>query len=71
MANIFNVLFARHRNTYLKLAIKHASWPTHIYELAHGATAHGQKDSDILHDLLDYNIIHRHHHSQNPDDYEM
>ncbi|MBQ0057353.1 MAG: hypothetical protein KBT20_06820 [Bacteroidales bacterium] len=73
---MLKVLFARHRNVYFKLAFKYWVWPTRVYALAHGASAHSSKDSEIMHDLLDRHIVHRHdshheHYSHNPDDYEM
>lgn len=68
---MLKVLFARHRATYFKLALKYWVTPGHVYKLAHGGRAHGGKDSKICHELLDLRIVHRHHYSQNPDHYEM
>ncbi|MBR0037085.1 MAG: hypothetical protein IJP70_05535 [Bacteroidales bacterium] len=64
-------LFSRHRSAYIRLAFKFNTTPEHVYKIAHGQSVHGQKDSDIMHELLDLRIVHRHRHSQNPDDYEM
>ncbi len=68
---MLKVLLAKHRLAYLKLAFKHWTTPGHVYELAHGKQPHGQKDSDICHDLLDMKIVHRHHHSHDPNHYQM
>ncbi|MBP5765057.1 MAG: hypothetical protein J6W47_08070 [Bacteroidales bacterium] len=68
---MFNFLFSHHRSTYIRLAFKFGTTPEHIYKLAHGSEVHGQRDSDIMHELMDLRIVHRHRHSQNPDDYEM
>lgn len=68
---ILKVLFARHRATYLKLAIKYFVLPSHVYNLAHGAVAHGSKDSKICHELLEMKIVHRHRYSQRAEDYKM
>ena len=71
MSNFIKLLFARHRAAYFKVSWRHFVWPARVYALAHGAQAHGHKESEVLHDLLKMKIVHRHHHSQNPDDYEM
>lgn len=68
---MLKVLFARHRSVYFKLALKYWVWPSTVYKLAHGGNAKTSKDGEILHDLLDRKIVHRHHFSQNPDDYQM
>lgn len=68
---MFKFFFSRHRSLYCRLAWKFATTPEHVYKIAHGKAVHGQKDSDIMHELMDLHIVHRHHHSQNPDDYEM
>jgi len=64
-------LFAKHRKAYIKLGIKYFCWPELPYRLAHGKSAHGTKESEICHEMLKMRIIHRHHHSSNPDDYQM
>ena len=71
MPKIFKVLKSRHRGVYFRLARKFGTTPVHVYNLAHGGSVNGQKDTDIIHELLDLKIVHRHHYSQNPDDYEM
>ena len=68
---MLKVLFARHRAIYFKLALKYCTTPSHVYNLAHGEKAHGEKDSKICHELLDLRIVHRHHYSQDPNDYNM
>lgn len=64
-------LFARHRDIYLKIAFHYWTTPHHVWSLAHGRLAKTSKDTKILHELLDYGIIHRHHHSHNAYDYKM
>ena len=64
-------LFARHRATYIRLAFKYWTLPEHVYQLAHGKSHHGGKDSQICHELLELKIVHHHHHSHNPNDYHM
>lgn len=68
---MFEYLFARHRDIYIKIAYHYFTSPKHVWSLAHGKPAKTDKDSKILHELLDYGIIHRYHHSKNPDDYKM
>jgi len=68
---MFKFLFARHRNAYIKLGFKYLCWPEVPYNLAHGKNAKTAKHSQICHEMLKMKIIHRHHHSTNPDDYVM
>lgn len=68
---MLKVLFARHRAVYFKLAFKYFTTPGHVYSLAHGAQAHGSKDSKICHELLEKKIVHRRHYSHDPKHYEM
>lgn len=66
-----NFLNSRHRSEYCKLAFKHFTTPWHVYSIAHGNKIERGKDKKIAHDLLKLKIVHRHRHSQNPDDYKM
>ena len=68
---MFEYLFARHRNDYIRLALHHKTSPDRIWRLAHGHSAKTDTDREILHDLLDLGIIHHHHHSHKAEDYVM
>ena len=68
---MLKVLFATHRAAYFKLALRYWTTPSHVYNLAHGERAHGSKDSKICHELLEMRIVHRHHYSHDPKDYNM
>lgn len=68
---MFEYFFARHRNDYIRLAIHFRTTPTHVWKLAHGQIAKTRKETEILHELLEMGIVHRHQHSRNADDYDM
>ena len=68
---MFEYLFARHRNDYIRLALHHKTSPDRIWRLAHGHSAENSKDTQILHDLLDLGIIYRHKRSRKAEDYVM
>ncbi|MBQ9641436.1 MAG: hypothetical protein IJV06_07735 [Bacteroidaceae bacterium] len=55
---------SKHKWTYIWLAIKHRTTPTHVYNLAHNKEEMHKKDMPIMHDLKTRGIIHRttHHH---------
>lgn len=68
---MFEYIYAKHRSTYVHLALKYWMTPNHVWKLAHGKLPKNHKEKQVLHDLLDLGIVHRHHHSANPDDYDM
>ena len=45
--------------TYIGLGIKHLTHPQMIYDLAHGILEMHKKDRKIMHDLKEYDIIHK------------
>jgi len=54
---------SNHKWTYIWLAIKHRTTPTHVYNLAHSKEDMHEKDRGIMHDLKVKGIIHhRKHH---------
>ena len=53
---------SKNRWTYIWIAIKHRTTPTHVYNLAHNKEEMHQKDVPIMHDLKGKGIIHRKHH---------
>lgn len=57
---MFEVIHAKHRKDYFRLAFKHWTSPQHVWALAHGEHSDSPKDKEILHDLVDLGIIHRH-----------
>lgn len=65
---MFEYMFARHRADYVKIAFRHWTTPRHVWALAHGKHAKGHKDTEILHDLLDMGIIHRHNHTHDSEE---
>lgn len=68
---MFNFWFSQHRATYIKLAFRYFTTPGHVYKIAHSrAILHG-RDRKIAHRLCKLGIIHRAHHSQKAQDYEM
>lgn len=56
---------SKHKWTYIWLAIKHRTTPTHVYNLAHNIEDSHKEDRPIMHDLKERGIIHHkgHHHS--------
>lgn len=50
---------SRHKWTYIRIAIKHFTTPTRVYELAHGIREMHSADKAIMHDLAEAKIIHR------------
>ena len=65
---MFEFLYAKHRDTYLRLAFQHYISPNRVWKLAHGSRAKSNKERLVQHELLDLGIIHRsgthkHHHS--------
>lgn len=50
-------LKSSHKWTYIWIAIKNGTTPSHVYDLAHGKEIH-EKDHSIMHDLVKYKIIH-------------
>ena len=50
---------SQHKWTYIKIAIKHFTTPTRVYELAHGKRETHRADMGIMHDLAEAKIVHR------------
>lgn len=59
---MFESIRARHRWTYIWLALKHFTTPGHVYNIAHGKSTETKKDQEIRHELHEKKIIHHHHH---------
>jgi len=53
-------LKSKHKWTYIWLAIKHRTTPTHVFNLAHNIEEMHGKDRPIMHDLKVKGIIHSH-----------
>lgn len=58
---------SKNRWTYIWLAIKHHTTPTHVYNLAHDKEEMHQKDMPIMRDLKQRGIIHKKHHHHHHD----
>lgn len=56
-------LSSRHTWDYIVIAIKHFTTPQRVYDLAHGIKKAHEKDSKIMHDLIEAGIIHHRHSS--------
>lgn len=52
-------LDSKHKWTYIKIALKHFTTPTRVYELAHGIRKMHSCDRKIMHDLAEAKIIRR------------
>lgn len=65
---LFDYMYSTHRWDYVKLSFRFWTTPRHVYQLAHGLDAKTQKDSDILHELHDLGIIHRHRSHRHSED---
>lgn len=54
-------LLSQHTRAYIAIGVKYHVWPERVYNLAHGKiSADGQKNHEILHELCDLGIVHRH-----------
>lgn len=53
---------SKHKWTYIWLALKHRTTPTHVYNLAHNREDMHSADRPIMHDLKKRGIIHSTHH---------
>ena len=59
---MLNFLHARHRDLYVRLALKYLKSPERSYHLAHGSNPKNEKEKKIRRELLDRGIL--------PQDYE-
>lgn len=50
-----------HKWTYIRIALKHFTTPTRVYELAHGIREMHSADRGIMHDLAEAKIVRRKH----------
>ena len=56
---MLNFLHARHRDLYVRLALKYLISPERIYHLAHGSNPKTEKEKKIHRELLDQGILRR------------